>query len=240
MKKSITLLVLSLAIIFAFAQEENNVKNQVAVQPNQIVPQAVEVNTSLSELNAGGGGYVECFYYGDPSGMFFNEEWEAGKANLLDGSVLEGEYRYNLYKQKMQAIIDGDTFAFAKPCELESLQLGDHKFVYATYIRPDREVASTWFEVLCEGDCSLLLRRYIKYRVSDGDGDPTNDQLYKLEEYYVKNEGNPERMYLTKKSVLENMSDHESEVASFMKENKIKLKEQEDLLKVIAYYNSLE
>jgi hypothetical protein len=121
------------------------------------------------------------------------------------------------------------------------LTIGDRKFIYSTFVRSDQEVANAWFEILCEGNCTLMLRRYIKYRVSDGDDDPSNDQLYKLEEYYTKfGDGPVERLYISKKLVLESLPDHEDDISTYIKSEKLKLKERPDMIRLIAYYNSLD
>jgi len=224
------------------AQQESYSKNDNSrTQREEIVYQAVEVPVPISNLNDGSGGYADCFYYGDPSGMFMNEEWQKGSAGLKDGEILEGRFRYNLYQQKMEAIVDADTFAFAKPCEINELNIGDSKFIYSIFFRSNMEVSNTWFEVLCEGNCSLLIRRFIKYRVTDGDEDHSDDQLYKLEQYYTMEDGEaPERLLISKKVILETFKDHKDEVSAFMKSERIKLKEQKDLKELFAFYNSLD
>ena len=239
-----------LFVVFTFifllispAQEAALVKNtSLKDRQQEIEYQESDLGIQMSELNDVGGGYSEYFYYGDPSGMFLNNEWEDGKAVLIDGSLLEGHFRYNLYKQKMQAVVETDTFAFAKPCEVEMRMIGEQKFIYSNYIRIDHEVSNAWFEVLNEGSCDLLLRRYIKYRVDrDGDDDPSNDQLYKVDEYYMRNEdGSVKRIFMTEKSLLEALNKHETEVSRYIKDEKLKFKQEDDLRKLFAYYNSLE
>jgi len=231
-----------LFLLIAPAQEEPvNKKGSKRSEQQKIIYTPTEDPKPINDLYDGGGGYETYFYYGDPTGMYFNKEWEKGNAEHVDGTKIEGEFRYNLYHQKMQAIVDGDTFSIAKPSELEWLKIGDRKFIYSTFVRSDREVSNTWFEVLCDGDCELLLRRYIKYRVSDGDDDRTNDQLYKLKEYYTrKDDAGIVRIYTSKKSLLEAMQEHEAAVSKYIKEEKLKIKDQKDLVKLFVYYNSLE
>jgi len=235
------------AFIFLFqfmlsAQEETAIKNNSNSRTDrqEIVYEPPTQPMLVNDFNDGGGSYSSYFYYGDPSGMFLSEAWLEGTALLKDGTEMLGTFRYNIYRQKMQCIVEGDTFAFAKPCELEWVMIEESRFIYSTFVRNDFEVSNSWFEVLSDGNYELLLRRYIKYRVTDGDDDHSNDQLYKLEEYYTRDEdGDPERLYVSKKSLLEAMKDHDEEVEAFMKAEKIKLKEQKDLVKLFAYYNSL-
>ncbi len=235
------------AFLFAFllmlpAQEEGLVKSSNnPPEQQELIYNSQEAQIPINELNEGGGGYSQYFYYGDPSGMYMNKQFEEGHAQLLDGTSMEGKFRYNIYHQKMQCSMEGDTFAFAKPCELEWVIIGEQKFIYATYVRGDREVSNSWFEVLCEGDCELLLRRYIKYRVTDGDDDNSNDQLYKMEDYYTRKEVNElERLLITKKTILESLIEHQDEVSEYIKAENLKVKEQKDLVKLFAYYNKLE
>ena len=233
-------------LLIAPAQEEtlikNNNKRTQRDQQQEAVYQPLEDPVPIHDLyDGGGGGYSPYFYYGDPSGMYFSEAWEDGSAGLIDGTLMKGSFRYNIYLQKMEAVVEGDTFAFAESCELEWVQIGDRKFIYSSFVRSTYEVSNTWFEVLCEGDCVLLLRRYIKYRVTDGDDDHSNDQLYKLEEYYTRRgEEVGERMYLSKKSVLSQLKNHRGQVNDFLKSEKLKLKERDDLVKLFAYYNTLD
>ncbi|HSG68291.1 MAG TPA: hypothetical protein VK994_06255, partial [Bacteroidales bacterium] len=192
-------------------------------------------------LSSDGGGIAECFYYGDPCGMFLDKEWQEGEAHLVDGSAMTGSFRYNICGQKMEAIVEGDTFAFARPGELDKIRIADSRFVYCNYMRSDGELASSWFELLCKGNCSLMLRRYIKYRVTDGDEDHSNDLLYRIQEYYSCTGNNVlERLYLSKKDLMEKLKDHEREVAEYIKSERLNLKDHEDLVRIVDYYNNLD
>jgi len=231
-----------LLLFSAVAQEGAVVqKGSRPVERQKVSYEPVTDPMPVNNLRDGGGGYGSYFYYGDPSGMYLDPEWVMGSASLLEGDNIEGHFRYNIYLQKMECIVMGDTFAFAKPCELKFVRIGEQKFIYSTFYRSDYEVSNSWFEVLCEGGCELLLRRYIKYRVTDGDDDLSNDQLFKLEEYYTRRDGaSPERMFITKDDVINAMKDHEAEVSRFIKSEKLKVKEQGDLVKLFAYYNGLD
>ncbi len=221
---------------------QNYQKNRQSEQrETEIKYQPVEEAMPINDINTGSGGYADCFYYGDPSGMYLEKDWQDGLAVLKDGSNIEGLFRYNLYSQKMEAIVDGDTFAFAQPVEVEMIRIGDQEFRYCTFTRESGELSASWFECLTQGECSLFLRRFIKYRVADGDGDPTNDQLYRLEEYYTcRGESSLTHLHISKKSVLSELGEHQKLLKSFMKKENIKLKEQDDLIHLFAFYNDLK
>lgn len=221
---------------------QNTQKNQQRAQRDQQVEyQPVEEVKPISEFNTGSGGYRDCFYYGDPSGMYLEENWQDGAAVLKDGSRIEGEFRYNIYHQKMEAVVESDTFAFARPLEIEKMQVGGQEFRYCTFMRESGELSAGWFESLAEGECSLFLRYFIKYRVADGDGDPTNDQLYRLQEYYTcRGENSLTHLHVSKKSVLSKLGEHQKLLKSFMKKENIRVKDRDDLVELFAFYNDLK
>jgi hypothetical protein len=222
-------------------QERYNKNNNVPQQKEKSSVNNVEEAVRISDLDDGGGGYNYTYYYGDPCGMYLNKEWEPGHVKILEGDDMTGALRYNVCVQKIEAIIEGDTFAFARSEEIEYAVIGESKFIFLPYIRADRELSHSWFEVLCEGECALFLRRYIKFRKTDGDDDHSNDQLYRFQEFYTRKADKPlQRLYMSKDAVLEMLSDHKAEITSYMKSNKLKPKREEDLLQIIKYYNTLD
>jgi len=240
--KALLSVVGAFAFFMLWGQEEplTKVNDKTRVPQRTFTHEAVQDPVPIAEFGEGGSGYKQYFYYGDPCCMYLEKSFENGRAELADGSILEGLFRYNIYHQKMQAVMEGDTFSFAKPCEVSCLFIGDQKFIHTTYVREDGEVADGWFEVLCEGNCDLLLRHYIKYRVADGDGDPANDQLYKLEEYYTRRDGGTlERLKLSKKDILAMLKEHREELEDYIKKEHLKLRDREDLVKLYSYYNGL-
>jgi hypothetical protein len=244
MKTRIAIMVLSIFFFLpAYAQQEEpvNKKKGTRTENLQVNYTPLEEPATLDNFAAGGGGYPAYFYFGDPGGMYLDPQWSPGLVAVKDGEGMEALLRYNIYHQKVEAITEADTFAFAKPGELDWVMIGDRKFIFSSYLRNDLEVANTWFEVLCEGECDLLLRHYIKYRLADGDDDPTNDQMYKMEAYYSrKKDESGMRLSPTRKDIPLVLLDHQEELAAYLKENKLNLKDQDDLVKLFTYYNSLD
>jgi hypothetical protein len=242
--KNLSLFTAALLMIIGgvYAQQERYNKN------NNVPPQKEESSTNnldqavkITDLDDGGGGYNYSYFYGDPCGMYLNKQWQPGHVKVLEGDEMEGLFRYNICVQKIEAIIKGDTFAFARSEEIDYAVIGESKFVFRPYIRANRELSHGWFEKLCDGECALFLRRYIKFRKTDGDDDHSNDQLYRLQEFYVRKAEKPlQRLYMKKDALLEMLSDHEAEIISYMKTNKLKAKREEDLLQILKYYNSLD
>lgn len=238
---SLTVALLLLCFLSSPGQQERYTKNSnVVSQGEEAIYQPVKDPVPIKPIPSAGGAHADCFYYGDPCGMYLDKEWLEGEAILLDGERMQGTFRYNICGQKMEGIVEGDTFAFARPGELRSIHIGNKEFVYRNFMRSDGELAAAWFEILCQGDCSLLMRRYIKYRVTDGDDDHTDDLLYRIDEYYsCKGKRVLERVYQTRKDVLTTLGEHENAVAAYMRSEKLNVREQDDLVRIFRYYNGL-
>jgi hypothetical protein len=148
--------------------------------------------------------------------------------------------RYNMYSQQMQFIKDNDTAAFARPEEIASLAIGDHQFIYAPY-NAENELKDGYFEVLTQGECQLLLRREITYHLVDDLDDGVINDSYILEQtYYLEKPDKPaSRIGMNKKSMISAFCDKQDQVEKYIKKNKIRFKTQEDMVRVVDYYNSL-
>jgi len=131
--------------------------------------------------------------------------------------------------------------AFANPDEIAYLEFDNRKYINTDFIYKD-EPRRDYLEVLVEGEHDLLLYRNIVYRFSDpnkADEQITEEHYFMEELFYVQDEkGNIKRMPETKKAVLQCLPDKDDQLKGFIKENKIKLYRESDLIRLVEYCNS--
>ena len=190
--------------------------------------------------NAGGGKYQKGAYF-EEKGMYLGDNWFQGYAMLTDNSRMDHLLlRYDIYNQQMQFIEDKDTLAFSNPDELSYLLIDGRRFIYEEY-EYEGVVAKGYFEVLKDGDCQLLLRRTVTHHIqNDGISGSEGDEYLRDVTYFVKKSDKVAReVRACKKSVLCAFEDEEEAVKQFIKTNKLKMKTCEDLMQVVAFYNSL-
>jgi hypothetical protein len=108
------------------------------------------------------------------------------------------------------------------------------------------ENTKNFFEVVYEGGVSMYIYHRIELsnKTDNTGGYGSQDlhgQAFRPHARYVflNEAGQGIEVKLTKKSLLEVMSDHAAEVEKYIKSNKLKVKEQADLVKVLYYYDSL-
>jgi hypothetical protein len=210
-------------------QRTSNAMHSKSVGPPQPLP-----------ANDAGGKYKKSSF-AEETGMYLEDGWLQGYALLTNGSRMDHlMLRYDIYNQQMQFIIEEDTLAFSDPDELDHLLLEGRRFVYEEFENKN-VLEKGYFEVLKDGDCKLLKRRTITHHIQrDGIANDEEENYLRDVTYFIKKEGKVAREVRTcKKSVLCAFEDEEVKVKQFIKTNKLKMKSCEDLMQVVAFYNSL-
>ena len=126
---------------------------------------------------------------------------------------------------------------------MNSLEFDKKKFVYTSYVDKGDDF-NGYFEVLEEGKCDLYRRYtcrleegYYNKALSAGD---RSYKYVKFEHYYMSKDNEPAVKIKAKKgSLFKIMTENKDEIDIYIKENKLKLSKEEDLIKLINYYNSL-
>ncbi|MBE9491902.1 MAG: hypothetical protein IMY70_03365 [Bacteroidetes bacterium] len=228
--------------LFTDAQGVQKVPNQnKSTEPTRanilIAPSGATNDQYISD----GGSLVNFISLGSEGNMYLIDEWKEGETILKDGSILQGrEYRYNIYAQQMQFIHGEDTLAFAVPEELQTITFDGRTFIYYPY-KENNERKKSYFEVLTDGPCQLVLRREITYHFIDTENDGLENDVYILERKYfiVKDHQDAFIIPLNKKGVLSILGDKEEEISAFIRSSNLRVKNEDNLIKIIEYYNTL-
>jgi hypothetical protein len=191
--------------------------------------------------NSGTGMYEQKYSLGKEGSLFFSD-WSPGTVVLADKTVITDRMlRYDIFHRQMQFAVNGDTAAFGKPEEVNSITFEKNTFVYDEFLCKDGK-RKDYLEVLVDGDCRLLLYRCIAYKyvgecAMPGAENP-KEEYYQTKKYFISKDKNlaiplPEN----KNDVIELLSDKNKDIKSFMKDNDIKLTREEDLIRLINNYN---
>ena len=94
-------------------------------------------------------------------------------------------------------------------------------------------------------DHSILYKRYYKeFRKADigkayGSGQRNDEYIDRFDYYIAIGDGGIQSFKPRKKNVLELMEAHGEEIENFLKKDKISLKSESDLIRLLGYYDSL-
>lgn len=213
-----------------------------AVKNTAAVGQEAEVSGGSS--TAGGTGYNQNYLnLGKECGLYLCEEWKPGIIELDDGTVFKDRMiRYNIYNQQMEYAAGGDTAAIGNPEDLSRLVIDKQVFVYRSF-NCNNQVRQGYLELLVEGDYELLMHRGIKYEYEEtdanaGDSGPVT-RYYQSNRYFLSCHGKTAEPLPDKKNdVISMIGKDEKKLKKYVKENKCKLKSQEDITDFFVFVNS--
>ena len=177
---------------------------------------------------------------------YLNPEWITGKVIMSDAKRYEG---VNLkYDQINDDVIfkgkDGTALAvdYVKEFKLAPYgEIADSTVFRSGFPAVKSNSAKSFYEVLVDGKSKLLKKTIKTINTSREYNSATVDKtVVGTTNYYLVNQaGNIVFISKDKKSVLRELPGKETELNAFIASNKLNLKNDADLIKLIVYYNSL-
>ncbi|MGB5376822.1 hypothetical protein, partial [Muriicola sp.] len=192
-------------------------------------------NTTLGGVNSGLPDNVQ----GSP---YANEEFVIGKVFVNDQAPYSGILRYNAYQDGIEMKTEKGIITLLKRDYLRA-EIAGKLYLIENYIS-NGAIRKTYFVEVSKGKARLLLKQGKKFvEERQATSSYSKDQPAKFEDetsYYIITEGKPAiETRLRTKDVLAALPEHNKEVAAFVKKNKLKMKTEEEVMQVLAYYNSL-
>jgi hypothetical protein len=176
------------------------------------------------------------------------ELWHEGKVVLETGDTLKGAIKYDFQNDLLQLNQNGKVEAYTARkvlfYEIFDATVKRYRQVYSLpYSRTGGYKAPIFFELLEEGKITLLAREALEYRtVSSPYFFYSNyTRLVLVYKYFLmRDNGSIIEIENPKKGDwLQLMGNYADEVQRYAKTNKLEFDEKYDLVRIIAYYNSL-
>ncbi|MFZ5939863.1 MAG: hypothetical protein ACOYXB_04755 [Bacteroidota bacterium] len=184
-----------------------------------------------------GNNYVEINGVG-----YLYPEFTDGYLRTLDGQFFRGKFRYDMYAEIPEFIAGEYVYQLSAPMVVDTVGIGEYKFIYVPEMEADVPGKSTFFVLLEDGPFQLLRRPSVILR------DPEPAKLYQdakpaqflpiSDSYYIRENGKPAVRIKSKQSILDALKDSGKDMGAFIKQNKISTNDPEDLLRVVGYCNS--
>ena len=151
--------------------------------------------------------------------------------------------RYNIFNDNLEFKTPEEKIQeLAAPEIVEKAVFGDIQMVYIPY-SDLKKIKRGFFVVVEEGNASLFEKPVITYVKPTKPGAYQEAEsakfIRKSDAYYIRIGKEQAKKVGNKKEVVEIFPDHQSEISTFIKKNKIKTNNQESLLKLVKYYNSI-
>lgn len=188
--------------------------------------------------------------YVDVNGSpYLIDTWEKAVVQLDNGQTYNVDVKYDLVADELTFRSNkGDSLTFVKPVKefklayINNNKNETHIFRSGFPSTGAKTTEKSFYEVLYDGGTKLLKKQAKSiWTESTSYGTATQTKnITPRTTYFVAKEGKMLPLKLDRKSVISALADKSSQVEQYIKENKLEVKNDEDLIKVFAYYNSLK
>ncbi|HBL75510.1 MAG: hypothetical protein A2W90_03490 [Bacteroidetes bacterium GWF2_42_66] len=199
-------------------------------------------NFHLSASREKGGMGNQLDYSNIPGTPFFNDNFKKGEVTTTSNTVVSNvPLRYNVYADEIEFEEESKKTFYLDKSTVKSVKIGDSEFIYKAYSM-NNKLGRSYFEVLLQGKATLLKQYRVQFeeaKPAKAYEDPTPAQFKSATpEFYIAFGDAEADRISSSKQLTEILSDKKTEVAEYMKKNKLKIGNQEDIIRIIQFYNT--
>ena len=175
------------------------------------------------------------------------ELWHEGRVVLETGDTLRGQVKYDLQQDLIQftdkkETVETYTARKVLFCEIfDKLENQYRQFYSLPYSTTSGYRTPVFFELIGEGKLTVLCRERLENQSTSSPyyyGSTTRTVL--VNKYYMLKENGDIIDFSTRKAeFMQLIGKYGDHINDYMKDNKLKLDDKQDLIKIIKYYNSL-
>jgi len=174
---------------------------------------------------------------------YLDEAYVDGRI-LTSNATRNAPLRYNAYKDLIEFQVDGMARVLDPTTSVKKVSLGSSTLVVEKYVTDKGIPKYGYFTLLDSGKVNLFSKKSVKFtpglkgRALDG-GDQPAEFRRNPDEFYFKI-GTGELIEIKSiKAMIAAFPDKQDELTAFAKKEKISPKDEEELVKLVEYYNSL-
>ena len=170
---------------------------------------------------------------------YYNKEFAEGIIFLTDTTAVKVPVRYNIFTNEMEYQWKEFTYVIGEPQSLKKIVIGGSTFVYVPFIEK-----GSYVELLAFGKCNLVQKRSVRYKPAEGpkpiEGTGKSAEFVAEPDLFYIAVGHSEALEISGiKMVTDAFPDQKDKIAGFIKSEKIRRANRENLIKIVTYYNSL-
>lgn len=173
---------------------------------------------------------------------YYTEEFVIGDVYTSKGVIRNVQLRYDIFNDFMEFKKENIVYILETGPDISQIKLGTETFV-ASYFPEKGRLVPHHFIVLDSGTISLLRKPNVAYRSAqapkalEAGGKPARFERMQ-DKYYTTNSKKRLTEIVSLKRVADIFPDHQEEIHTFIKNEKIS-KNEPDLIRLFQYYNSL-
>jgi hypothetical protein len=174
---------------------------------------------------------------------YLNEKYESGKITTTQDTVYENiALRYNAFTDDLEFKQGENVFNVAFKTIVKKAEFGGKTFSCRSFSEHGT-TRDGFFKLVTEGKASLLARFTIKFLDREDAKAFSDYQPARFEDvektYFISVDSAPAQMIINKKSLPALFGAKKGEMEQYISKNKLSVKDEEALIKITNYYNSL-
>ncbi|MFN8257299.1 MAG: hypothetical protein U0W24_16515 [Bacteroidales bacterium] len=183
------------------------------------------------------GNELSTTYFDAVGNPYYDSDFKNGIVFLKDTSYVKLQLRYNIYQYLIEYKNEGKIYNLSNTYNIDRITIGDTVFMYIPYIN-----SRAIFEVLVGGKASLVKKSTVKLEPAKPpqpyvEASPPrfvreNDIYYIINGTAYFEIKNMESVYLA-------LFDKKDNIKDYIKKERIKKRNKENLIKIVNYYNTL-
>lgn len=226
--KQILLWTCILGAVAVFGQD-NEAAAIILAQGEQMEEQVMKVSTPVSRSK--------------DHTLYLNPDWQNSAVVGGDGQVTYFNGRFSVLDKRIE-LKNKNGVRTISPARVEAAMVGERYFLVVPADQRKEEAATAFFELLSLGKVNLYMLHLLKSRMSGSNGITANyngEKVYYIgEQLYFQPEGGLcQKLKFSEKKILALFGDQKAEVEAFAKENNLKFRPKDDLIRIFDHYNSL-
>jgi hypothetical protein len=197
------------------------------------------ISVASAQIEGANSGTVTVPVKGTP---YLDEAYVSGTI-LFANNSRTAPVRYNAHKDLIEFQVDGQARVLDPSGTIKRVNFGEATFVVEKY-KDDGITRYGYFNLLDSGKVTLFSRKSVKYspplkgRALDG-GDQPAEYRRAPDEFFFKVAGGELTEVKSIKSMIAAFPDKQDELSAFAKKEKISPRKEDEMVKLIQYYNSL-
>jgi hypothetical protein len=174
------------------------------------------------------------------------ELWHEGKIVLAEGDTLKGLVKYDLQQDLVQYTYQNsqpEAYTARKVLYFEIFDELIHRyrrFFTLPFSTSPGYKTPIFFELLEEGKMTLLCREFLEYKSQSSMYMSYSRMVLSYKYFFLLENGEIEESIIVRKNdLLDRMGKRADEVEKYMKTNRLRVEDRQDLVRIVDYYNSL-
>ena len=171
---------------------------------------------------------------------YMTESFFKGLVLMNSGDTIDGEFRFDIYGNQVEFRKDGTILVISTPDSISKIIFDDNILTYKKY-KSGLDVGKGYFILLAQGEFNLLLQKtVILYQPEPARPytDPRPARFENGKEFlFLQTGSNPAEKVLKEDEILKFLGDRSGEAKQYADKEKLNLKKQPDVIKLINYLN---